>query len=79
MMASRYSCSRDRGISTRVSAEHVWPELMKQPNTAPMATAAGSASSRMMLADLPPSSRPTRLTVSAGVPGDLGTDRGRIR
>ncbi len=41
-----------------------------QANTAPKATAAGSASSRTMLADLPPSSSSTRLTVSAA---DLDT------
>ena len=41
----------------------VWPELRKQAFTVPRTAAAKSASSRITAADLPPSSRATRLTV----------------
>ena len=47
-------------------AEQVWPEFMKAPNWTPGAMhLSRSASSRITLADLPPSSSATRLTVSA--------------
>ena len=55
----------ERGTSMRVGALHDWPVLRAQPCT-PAATACSrSASSRMMLADLPPSSCATRFTVGA--------------
>ena len=51
----------------RVGASQDWPVLLKQPST-PLRTAISrSASSRMMLGDLPPNSWATRLTVSAAV------------
>ncbi len=40
-MASTNSSLRDSGTSTRVSAEHVWPELMNDENTPPMAIVGG--------------------------------------
>ena len=62
---STTSSWRSAGTSIRVGALHDWPEFMKQLCT-PAATALlKSASSRMILADLPPSSCATRLTVSA--------------
>ena len=62
---STTSSWRDAGTNIRVGALHDWPEFMKQLCT-PCATALlKSASSRMMLADLPPSSCATRFTVSA--------------
>ena len=41
------------------------PWLMKTPKSAPSIAASKSASAKKMLGDLPPSSRVTRLTVSA--------------
>ena len=49
----------------RVWAVQVWPELRKHAPTTPLTAFARSASSRMMAADLPPSSSATRLTVAA--------------
>src|SRR5438093_1084813 len=55
----------ERGTSMRVGALHDWPVLRAEPCT-PAATACSrSAASRMMLADLPPSSCATRFTVGA--------------
>src|ERR1700758_2041008 len=57
----------DRGISMRVGALQDCPVLRKHSCT-PCATAfSKSASSKMMLADLPPSSCVTRFTVGAAV------------
>ena len=62
---SSTSARRDRGTIIRVRAEQVWPEFIMQAKT-PVGTAASkSASSRMMLGDLPPNSRATFLTPSA--------------
>ncbi len=63
-MATASAC-RFRGTSMRVGALHDWPLFMKQLRTPPLTERSRSASSRMMLADLPPSSWATRLTVSA--------------
>ncbi len=49
----------------RVCAEQVWPALTKQLATPTLTARARSASGRMTLADLPPSSSATRLTDSA--------------
>ncbi len=51
----------------RVGASQDWPLLPKQPSTPLRTAVAKSASGRMMLGDLPPSSWATRLTVSAAV------------
>ena len=59
------SAWRARGTSMRVGALHDWPLFMKQLRTPPFTERSRSASSRMMLADLPPSSCATRFTVSA--------------
>src|SRR5262245_35784753 len=53
------------GTSTRVGALHDWPVLLKQCAVPPAMDLARSASSRMMLGDLPPSSCDTRFTVGA--------------
>ena len=47
----------------RVSAVQVWPELMNAFATPTLTAVPRSASGRITLADLPPSSRVTRLTV----------------
>ena len=60
------SCFR-RDTSMRVGALHDWPLFMKQLCTPPRTTASMSASSRTMLADLPPSSWVTRFTVGAAL------------
>src|ERR1700685_900516 len=63
--ASTASAMRDFGTSIRVGALQDWPVLRKH-ETAPSFTAAAKfESSRMMLADLPPSSCVTRFTVGA--------------
>ena len=49
----------------RVGALHDWPEFVHIPAMSREITASKSASSRMMLADLPPSSCATRFTVGA--------------
>ena len=49
----------------RVSALHVWPEFRKALATPSVTAACSGASSRMTLADLPPSSQVTGLTVCA--------------
>src|SRR5678815_1231432 len=46
-------------------AEQTSPWLMKTPKSAPSMAASKSASAKKMLGDFPPSSRVTRLTVSA--------------
>src|SRR5215216_13644 len=48
----------------RVCATHAWPLFMSDANLRPWIVAARSASSRMIAADLPPSSRLTRLSCS---------------
>ena len=59
------SSMRAAGTSMRVGALHDWPELVHMPAMSREMAASRSASSRMMLADLPPSSWATRLTVGA--------------
>ena len=49
----------------RVSALQIWPLLDRLAERTPAATVAGSASSRMMAADLPPSSRLTLVRLAA--------------
>ena len=44
---------------------HVWPVAAKTPAMIPLAAAGRSASSKTICGDLPPSSRVTRLTLSA--------------
>src|SRR6202162_2430020 len=55
----------DRGTSMRVGASQDCPVLRKQASTPCLTAFSKSASSKMMLADLPPSSCVTRLTVGA--------------
>ena len=59
--ASTNSSDRLAGTRIRVRALQIWPLLDRLADRIPVATAAGSASARMMAADLPPSSRLTRL------------------
>ena len=54
-----------------------WPELLTAVCGAVADALARSASSRMMLADLPPSSCATRFTVTAARCGDLDAGAGR--
>src|SRR5689334_25365544 len=63
-MARASACS-SRGTSMRVGALQDWPLLLKQLCTPLLTDHARSASRRMMLGDLPPSSWLTRFTVSA--------------
>ena len=56
---------RAAGTSMRVGALQDWPELLKQWRVPPATAFSKSASSRLMFADLPPSSCVTRLTVGA--------------
>ncbi|CAM5244364.1 hypothetical protein STENM223S_09818 [Streptomyces tendae] len=51
----------------RVQALHVWPELDMTLATPTLTALARSALGRMTLADLPPSSRATRLTAALAV------------
>ena len=51
----------------RVGASQDWPLLLKQAATPCVTAVSRSASGSMMLADLPPNSWATRLTVSAAV------------
>ena len=53
------------GTSMRVGALQDWPELPMQPKTPPDTAFLRSASSSTMLADLPPNSWATRLTLGA--------------
>jgi len=53
------------GASRRDPALQVWPELPIMPVVAPVTLSVSAASSSTMKALLPPSSRPTRLTVVA--------------
>src|SRR5204862_6143983 len=55
----------DRGTSSRVGALQDWPVLRKQACTPSLTALSRSASSKMMFADLPPSSCVTRFTVGA--------------
>src|SRR5260370_37111097 len=55
----------ERGTRRRVGASHDWPVLRKHPRTPSVTAFSRSASSRIMLADLPPSSWVTRFTVGA--------------
>src|SRR5258708_37876924 len=59
------SSMRAAGTSMRLGALQDWPEFVHMPAMSRETTALKSASSRMMLADLPPSSWATRLTVGA--------------
>ncbi len=59
------SSMRACGTSIRVGALQDWPEFLKQCIVPPVTAFGKSASSRMMLADLPPSSWLTRFTVGA--------------
>ena len=59
------SSMRAPGTSMRVGALHDWPEFIITEATPPPTARAKSASSRMMLGLLPPSSWWTRLTVGA--------------
>jgi hypothetical protein len=59
------SSMRAAGTSMREGALHDWPELLHMAAMSREITLAKSASSRMMFADLPPSSCATRLTVGA--------------
>ena len=59
--ASTNSSWRAAGTRTRVWATQAWPLFISPATLTPAATAAGSASSSTMAADLPPSSRLTRL------------------
>ena len=63
---SASSC-RARGTSSRLQAMQVCPEFRKHWRTPASTASARSASSRTMLAYLPPSSSVTRLTVSAAL------------
>ena len=51
----------------RVGALQDWPELVHMPARSRVMTSSKSASSRMMFADLPPSSCATRFTVGAAL------------
>ena len=53
------------GTSSRVPASQAWPLLAIAANSDPSTATERSASSRMMFGPLPPSSRVTRLMVSA--------------
>src|SRR5664280_741313 len=63
--SSTASACRSAGTSMRVHAVQVWPELRKQLPTPTLTAFARSASGRITLADLPPSSSATFLTVAA--------------
>ena len=58
---------REFGTSMRVGALHDWPEFVHMPARSRVMTSSKSASSRMMFADLPPSSCATRFTVGAAL------------
>ena len=60
--ASTKSSARLAGTRMRVRALQIWPLLDRLADRMPAATVAGSASSRTIAADLPPSSRLTRLS-----------------
>ena len=59
------SSMRESGTSIRVGALHDCPEFVHIPKTSRDIDCTKSASSRMILADLPPNSCATRLTVGA--------------
>jgi hypothetical protein len=50
---------------TRSVEMQTWPELTSPPHAAPLAARSGSASSSTIMGSLPPSSRPTGVSVSA--------------
>ncbi len=58
--SAMFSCTR-----IRLPAQHTWPWLKKMPLTMPSTAWSMGASSKMMLAALPPSSRVARLRVPA--------------
>jgi len=58
---------RGAGTSMRVGALQDWPEFIITERTPPVTADGKSASSRMMLGLLPPSSWATRLTVGAAL------------
>ena len=60
-IASTNSAWRAAGTRTRVWATHAWPLFMSPATFTPAAATVGSASSSTIAADLPPSSRLTRL------------------
>src|SRR5258708_13691036 len=55
----------ERGVRRRVGASEDWPVLRRRPRAPSVTAFSRSASSRIMLADLPPSSWVTRFTVGA--------------
>src|ERR1700719_2103370 len=59
------SAIRDLGTNMRVGALQDWPVLRKHACTPSFTALVKSASSKIILADLPPSSCVTRLTVGA--------------
>ena len=61
------SSSIDSWTSSREPAQHTWPWLKKMPLTMPSTAWSSGASSKMMLAALPPSSRVSFLPVPAVV------------
>src|SRR5690606_12287503 len=63
--ASMNSSLRERGTSSRVWAMQAWPLTMNAIGRSAGTTVSTSASSRMIAADLPPSSRVTRAIRSA--------------
>ncbi len=69
--------SGSRLARMRVCATHAWPLFMSDAIFRPSTVAARSASSRMIAADLPPSSRLTRLSCSPQIDGDAPAGRGR--
>src|SRR5258706_12291617 len=63
--AATTSAIFDRGTSMRVGALQDWPVFRKHARAPSLSAVSKSASSKMMLADLPPSSCVTRFTVGA--------------
>ena len=64
---SSTSSATDSCTSSREPAQHTWPWLKKMPLTMPSTAWSTGASSKTMLAALPPSSRVTFLSVPATV------------
>ena len=62
--STNLSC-RDSSTTMRAPAEHTWPECTNAPFRALSTAASKSASAKMTLGFLPPSSRAVRLMVSA--------------
>ena len=69
--------SGSRLARMRVCATHAWPLFMSDANFRPSTVAARSASSRMIAADLPPSSRLHALELLAADRRDAPAGRGR--